>query len=93
MKAIVDRLSAELTERYVHYLETFMVVLWSEAGFIEFRCGLTLRSDHLLRRFKLKVPALAGDTDRERNLIIVVVFEQIEEVIDKAIADDRTKSH
>lgn len=93
MKAIVDRLSAELTERYIHYLETFMVDLWSEAGFIEFRCGFTLRSDHLLRRFKLKVPAVAGDTDGERNLIIVVVFEQIEEVIDKAIAEDRTKSH
>ena len=93
MKAIVDLLSAELTERYVHYLETFMVDLWSEAGFIEFRCGFTLRSDHLLRRFKLKVPAVDGDTDGERNLIIVVVFEQIEEVIDKAIAEDRTKSH
>lgn len=70
-----------------------MVDLWSEAGFIEFRCGFTLRSDHLLRRFKLKVPAVTGDTDGERNLIIVVVFEQIEEVIDKAIAEDRTKSH
>ena len=52
MKATVDRLSAELTDKYVHHLDTFMVDLWSEAGFIEFR-----RSDHLLRRFKLKVPA------------------------------------
>ena len=93
MKATVDGLSAELTERYLHYLETFMVDLWSEAGFIEFRCGFTLRSDHLLRRFKLKVPAVDGDTDGERNLIIAIIFEQIEDVIDKAIAEDRTATH
>ena len=93
MKATVDRLSAELTERYIHYLETFLVDLWSEAGFIEFRCGFTLRSDHLLRRFKLKVPAVDGDTDGERNLIIAIIFEQIEDVIDKAIAENRTATH
>jgi hypothetical protein len=93
MKATVGRLSAELTERYIHYLETFMVDLWSEAGFIEFRCGFTLRSDHLLRRFKLKVPAVDGDTDGERNLIIAIIFEQIEDVIDKAIAENRSASH
>ena len=91
MKVTVDRLSAELTERYLHYLDTFMVDLWSEAGFIEFRCGFTLRSDHLLRHFKLKVPAIDGDTDGERNLIIVIIiFEQIEDIIDKAIAENRT---
>ena len=44
-------------------------------------------------RFKLKVPAVDGDTDGERNLIIAIIFEQIEEMIDKAIAEDRTKSH
>ncbi len=93
MKAIVDRLSAELTERYIHYLEVFLVDLWSEAGFIEFRCSFTLRSDHLLRPFKLQVPAIAGDTDGERNLIIVVIFEQIEDIIDKAIAENRTATH
>jgi hypothetical protein len=52
MKATVDRMTAELTDRYLHYLETFKVDLWSEAGLIEFRCGFTLRGDHLLRRFK-----------------------------------------
>lgn len=93
MKATVDRLSAELTERYIHYLETFLVDLWSEAGFIEFRCGFTLRSDHILRRFKLKVPAVAGDTDGERKLIVVMIFEQIEDVIDKAVAENRTATH
>lgn len=93
MKATVDRLSAELTERYLHYLETFMVDLWSEAGFIEFRCGFTLRSDHMLCRFKLKVPAVDGDTDGERNLIIAIIFEQIEDIIDKAIAENRTATH
>lgn len=93
MKALVDRLSAELSERYVHYLETFLVDLWSEAGFIEFRCGFTLRRDHELRRFTLKVPALAGDTDAERELLIVVIFEQIEELIDKAIAERRVAAN
>ena len=93
MKATVDRLTAELTERYVHYLETFMVDLWSDLGRIEFRCGFSLRSDHLLRRFQLDVPAIAGDTDEERNLIISVIFEQIEDVIDEAIAANRTATH
>ena len=93
MKDTVDRLSAELADRYIHYLDTFMVDLWSEAGFIEFRCGFTLRRDHLLRRFKLRVPAVDGDTDGERNLIIAIIFEQIEDVIDKAIAENRTASH
>ena len=89
MKATVDRLSAELTSRYVLYLETFLVDLWSEAGQIEFRFGFTLRSDHQLRQFTLKVPALAGDTDGERDLIIVIIFEQIEDMIDEAIAERR----
>ena len=93
MKATVDRLSAELTERYLHYLETFLVDLWSEAGFIEFRCGFTLRSDHVLRRFKLKVPAVDGDTDSERNLIIAIIFDQIEDVIDKPVAENRAALH
>jgi hypothetical protein len=87
MKELVDRLSAELSDRYVHYLETFLVELWSEAGFIEFRCLFTLRSDHLLRRFKIKVAALAGDTDAERRLIVVMIFDEIEEKIDLAIAE------
>lgn len=87
MKDFVDQLSAELSERYVQYLDTFLVDLWSEAGFIEFRCGFSLRSDHLLRRFKIKVPALAGDTDGERRLIVVMIFEEIEEKIDLAISE------
>lgn len=43
MKALVDRLSVEFSERYVKYLETFMVDLWSEGGFVEFRAGYSLR--------------------------------------------------
>ena len=30
MKAAVDRLSAQLTDRYVQYLEAFTVDLWSD---------------------------------------------------------------
>lgn len=55
MKAIVDRLSAELTDRYVHYLEAFMVDLWSETDFIEFRSGFPLHGIPCLHRFKPKV--------------------------------------
>jgi len=93
VKALVDRLSAEITERYVHYVETFLVDLWSEQGFIEFRCGFTLRRDHELHRFTLKVPAVIGETDAERELLIVVIFEQIEELIDKAIAERRVEAN
>ncbi|MCR6671483.1 hypothetical protein [Devosia ginsengisoli] len=87
MKELVDRLSAELSAKYIQYLETFMVDLWSDAGFVEFRAGFSLRRDHLLRSFTVKVEADAGQTDEERELLIVVVFDEIEEQIDMAIAD------
>lgn len=70
MKALVDRLSAELSDRYVQYLETLMVDLWSEAGLIEFRVGYAPRRDHKLRSFTVKVEADAGETDREREVFI-----------------------
>ena len=88
MKELVDRLSAELSERYVHYLETFMVDLWSEDGFIEFRACFTLRSDHELRSFTIKVEADAGETWEQREMLIAVVFDEIEEQIDVAIAEN-----
>jgi hypothetical protein len=93
MKVLVDRISAELTSRYVQYLETFMVDLWSEAGFIEFRAGFSLRSDHELRSFTVKVEADAGETDAQRELLIIVVFDEIEEQIDLAIAANRVTAN
>lgn len=93
MKALVDRLSAELTARYVQYLETFMVDLWSDAGFIEFRAGYSLRRDHQLRSFTVKVDADSGQTDAERELLVIVVFDEIEEQIDLAIADRRVDAN
>lgn len=89
----MDRLSAELSERYVQYLETFMVDLWSYAGFVEFRAGYSLRSDHRLRSFTVKVEADAGQTDAERELLIIVVFDEIEEHIDLAIAGNRVATN
>lgn len=90
MKTLVDRLSAEIATRYVQYLETFMVDFWSEAGFIEFLAGYTLRRDHQLRSFTVKkVDADAGQTDAERELLIIVVFDEIEEQIDLAITDSK----
>lgn len=93
MKALVERLSAELSDRYIQYLETFMVDLWSEAGFIEFRCGFTLRRDHELRTFTLKVPAAIGKTDAEREVLIAVIFEEIEGRVDSAIAEHKVVSN
>jgi hypothetical protein len=93
MKALVERLSAELSDRYIQYLETFMVDLWSEAGFIEFRCGFTLRRDHELRTFTLKVPAAIGTTDAEREVLIAVIFEEIEGLVDSAIAERKVVSN
>lgn len=93
MKALVDRLSAELTARYVQYLETFMIDLWSDAGFIEFRAGYSLRRDHQLRSFTVKVDADSGQTNAERELLVVVVFDEIEGQIDLAIVDNRVDAN
>ena len=86
IKALVDRLSDELSSRYFPYLEVFQVGLWSEVGNIEFRCTFALH-DEEPREFTIKVPAVAGETDGERELLIVVVFEEIEHMIDMAIAE------
>ena len=93
MKALVDRLSAELIDQYVLYLETFMVDLWSEHGFVEFRAGYTLRRDHVLRSFTVKVEADVGETDAEREMLVLVVFDEIQEMIDLAIADNRVEAN
>ena len=93
MKALVERLSAELSDRYIQCLETFMVDLWSAAGFIEFRCGFTLRRDHELRTLTLKVPAAIGKTDAEREVLIAVIFEEIEGLVDSAIAEHKVVSN
>ena len=86
IKALVDRLSSELSSRYLHYLEVFHVGLWSEAGNIEFRCTFALH-DEEPREFTIKVPAIAEDTDGERELLIVVVFEEIEHMVDMVVAE------
>ena len=83
MKALVDRLSDELSERYVTYLETLVVDRWSEHGFIELRCGFSLRSDHVLESLTVKLPAAAGTSDTEREVLIRAVFEELEEQIDR----------
>lgn len=54
MKALLDRLSANLSAKYIQYIETFMVDLWSDAGFVEFRCGFCMRRDHEQHQFTLR---------------------------------------
>ena len=90
IKPLVDRLSSELSSRYQHYLEVFHVDLWSEAGNIEFQCTFALH-DEEPRDFTIKVPAVAGETDSERELLIFVVFEEIEHMIDMAIAEQQVE--
>lgn len=87
MKAIVERLSGELSNRYLHYIESLMVDLWSENGQIEFRCGFALRADHELRTLTITVDATAGTNDAERELIVGAVFKRLEQTIDEAIAE------
>lgn len=65
MKKLVDRLSSELSEKYVQYLNTFMVDLWSADGFIAFRCRFALRRDHQIRSFIPKLLAMGGEKDGE----------------------------
>ena len=48
---------------------------------MEFRTEFTLRRDHRLRPFTVKVEADAGQTDGERELLISVVFDEIEETV------------
>ena len=67
MKAYVDKLSADLVEQYKLYIEAFMVDLWSDDGFIEFRVGYALRSDHKLRSTVFKVGATEAINDVERR--------------------------
>jgi hypothetical protein len=86
IKALVDRLSSELSRRYQYYLAVFHVSLWSEAGNIEFQCAFALH-DEATREFTITVPAVSGETDGERELLIVVVFEEIEHMVDMAIAE------
>lgn len=93
MQELVDQLSRELSDKYVTYIETFMVDLWSEDGFIEFRCGFALRSDHVLQSLVVKMPATAGTNDGEREMLTRAVFEELEERIDLAITSDRVAAN
>ena len=86
MKAYVYGLSADLIEQYKLYLETFMVDLWSDAGFIEFTVGFALRSDHKLRSEVFSIDASEALNDIERRAIKAALFLEIEDVIDETIA-------
>jgi len=91
MKAYVDTLSEELIEQYKLYLETFMVDLWSSSGMIEFRVGYSLRKEHKLRGFTLKVGAEEAITTREQQAIIDALFLEIEDHLDEAISINVTE--
>jgi hypothetical protein len=93
MQDLVDQLSEELSAKYLPYIETFMVDLWSENGFVEFRCGFALRSDHVRQSLIVKLPAASGTSDAERQLLTRAVFEDLEEQIDLAIANNKVASN
>lgn len=86
MKNYVDALSEGVIGRYKLYLETFMVDLWSSAGMIEFKVGFSLRRDHKLRSFTLKVGAEDAITSLERRAVIDALFIEVEDQLDEAIA-------
>lgn len=87
MKAQVDRMAAKLLERYRHYLSNLDVGLWSEAGFIEFRCTFRLRRDAYVNGFTLGLPADSAETDAERTILIAGVFAVIETHLNEAIEE------
>ena len=87
MKAQVDRMAAELLERYRHYLSELGVGLWSEAGFIEFRCTFRLRRGTGVNGFTLGLPADSADTDAERAILVAGVFAAIETHLNEAIQE------
>jgi hypothetical protein len=93
MKALVERLSADLTARYVQYLETFMVDLWSDKGVIEFHIGYALRRDHQLRSMTLEFDADFGQTEAKREFLVIVLFYEIEQHIDLAIAGSKVAAN
>ena len=93
MQATIERLSDDLSARYVSYLETFMVDLWSDGGYVEFRCGFSLRRDHVLQSLTVKVPASAGNSDVEREALTIAVFAELEEQIDLAIVQDKVAAN
>ncbi len=89
-EGVVDRLGDELSRKYLPYPKTFLVDLWSEPGSIEF-LWFTLRRDHALRQFTLELPTVIGETDAERELVIIIVFEQIEQLVDEAVAENQAE--
>jgi hypothetical protein len=93
MQDLVDQLSAELSSKYLTYIETLRMDLWSEDGFIEFRCGFALRSDHVLQSRVVKMPAASSTSDTERQILIRAVFGELEEQIDLAITRDRVAAN
>jgi hypothetical protein len=93
MQDLVDQLSAELSGKYLTYIETFMVDLWSEDGFIELRCSFALRSDHVLQSLVVRLPAASGTSEAEHAVLTKAVFEELEEQIDLAIARDKVAAN
>ena len=87
MKAQVDRMAAELLERYRHYLADLDVGLWSDAGFIEFRCRFKLRRDLVVHSFTLGLPAVSAETDAERATLVVGVFAVITKRLEAVIVE------
>ena len=93
MKSLVDKLSDELSAKYLHYIDVFLVDYCSGDGSVEFNAGFSLRLDHQLRSVSVRLPAGSCRTDIERKLFLRVAFDEIELQIDRAIADDRVNAN
>jgi len=85
MKAQVDRMTAELSERFRHYVRDLKVQLWSDNGQVEFHTSFRLRRDQTVQDFKLSLPAELGRTDAERAMLVVGIFSLISQRIRQAI--------
>ncbi|MCZ4345521.1 hypothetical protein [Devosia neptuniae] len=86
MKAQVDRMTAELSERFRHYVRDLKVQLWSENGQVEFYTSFRLRRDPRSQEFKLSLPADLGQTDADRAMLVVGIFSLIGQRIRQSIS-------
>jgi hypothetical protein len=54
-------------------------------------CFTSRRRDNALRQFTLRTSAVVGETDTERELLITIVFEQMEQLIDEAVGENKAE--
>lgn len=92
MGQLVDRLTAELTKRYLQHVETLVVDFRMEDGQAVLWLGFSLRSDHILRQLTLQADVDADHHELSQALIVKGMFQEIGAAIDLALAAEQSKT-